>query len=270
MKEHALAIARGQDGLQMRLNLLREYLQAFALRSLHESEAFSAIAFVGGTALRFIRQLPRFSEDLDFSVYSPALYDGIEWMRKLKCDYTAAGFDVSVNWKQQKAVHTGWIRFGGLLRETGLSAHASEKLSIKVEVDANPPAGAVIEKRVITRDVTFMVSHYDLPSLMAGKLHALVARPYVKGRDWYDLLWYLSSVPPVVPNETLLQNALDQTQGKGTYRAGDWRSILLKKLDALPFERVAQDVVPFLERAEDAKLLSVPNLKLLLRQGGYP
>lgn len=267
MRDHAVALAMGRPDVHSRLNVLREYLQAFALRSLHESEAFGSIAFVGGTALRFLRQLPRFSEDLDFSRYSAQHYDGPQWMQKLKRDFASAGFDVSVTWREQKAVHTAWIRIGELLKVTGLSPHADQTLSIKVEIDTNPPDGAGIEKHVITRHLSFMVAHYDTASMMAGKTHALLARPYVKGRDWFDLLWYLTQVPPAAPNEVLLQNALDQTEGVGKHRAAAWRELLLTRLETLPFDRVAADVSPFLEHPQDAALLTRQNIVAALQRG---
>lgn len=265
MKEQALAVALAWPDTQSRLNALREYVQAFTLRSLHESEAFASIAFVGGTALRFLRQLPRFSEDLDFSVYSPVGYDGMAWMRKLKRDLLAAGFDASVSWRTQTAVHVAWIRISQLLKAVGVSPLADQKLSIKIEIDTNPPAGAGIERRVITRHLLFMVSHYDFASLMAGKTHALLCRPYAKGRDWYDLLWYLSQTPPTTPNEVLLQNALDQTQGCDRVAASQWRQQLRDRLDTLVFEQLAADVRPFLEHPRDAQLLTRENLLAALR-----
>ena len=86
MKEESLALIEGMTDPGQARNRLREYLQAFALRSFHESEAFRAVAFVGGTALRFLHNLPRFSEDLDFSLVSEAGYAGRDWMAKLKRD----------------------------------------------------------------------------------------------------------------------------------------------------------------------------------------
>ena len=265
MKDHAVSLALAQSDAQSRLNILREYVQALSLRSLHESEAFASIAFVGGTALRFLRQLPRFSEDLDFTVFAPAGYAGVNWMRKLKRDLLSAGFDASLSWREQTAVHVAWIRIGQLLKMVGLSPLPDQKLSVKIEIDTHPPAGAGIQKRVIMRHVSFAISHHDMPSMMAGKLHALLCRPYVKGRDWYDLLWYLSQMPPVTPNQVLLQNALDQTQGVGKVSAASWRDQLVTRLGTLPFGRVAEDVRPFLERPKDAQLLTRENLLAALR-----
>jgi len=138
MKEQALAVARGVADPGQRLNKLREYLQAFILRSLHESEAFKPLAFVGGTALRFLHNLPRFSEDLDFSLVAQDGYAGRDWMAKIKRDLTRAGFNPQVTWNDRKVVHTGWVRLEGILHETGLSGMPGEKLSIKLEIHWHP------------------------------------------------------------------------------------------------------------------------------------
>ncbi len=265
MKEQALALVRGVSDPGQGLNLLREYLQALILRSLHESEAFRSLAFVGGTALRFLHSLPRFSEDLDFSTVRAGSYRGSDWMAKVKRDLTLAGFDPMVTWNERRAVHASWVRVPGLLHEAGLSARPEEKLAIKLEIDTHPPAAARCERRIVTRHVTFLVQHYDLPSLLAGKLHAVLTRPYAKGRDWYDLIWYLSQVPPVAPNVPFLQAALNQTRGAGKEDARSWRALVRKRLASLDAKAIRDDVSPFLERREDAGLLTGENLLGLLR-----
>ncbi len=264
MREQALALVRGVTDPGEALNRLREYLQAHVLRSFHECEAFRPLAFVGGTALRFLHGLPRFSEDLDFSVVSAEGYDGKAWMAKAKRDLALAGFEPEVTWNDRKTVHTGWVRVAGLLHDTGLSGMPEQKLAIKVEIDTRPPAGARCERRVVTRHMTFLIQHYDLPSLLAGKLHAIISRKYAKGRDWYDLLWYLSHHPPVEPNPLLLQNALDQTQGLGRSDAHAWKSLVKARLDAFDMEALSADVRPFMERPQEAALLSRNNLLTLI------
>ncbi|VGO15236.1 hypothetical protein PDESU_03818 [Pontiella desulfatans] len=264
MKEQAIAIAASATSPAEKLNVLREYLQAFALRSLHESEAFLSLSFVGGTALRFAFNLPRFSEDLDFSLENPEAYLPLKWMKKLKNDMMLAGFDVSINWNDRKTVHAAWIKVGGILKETGLVAMADQKLSIKLKIDTRPPAGAECTKTIINRHLVFALQYHSLPSLMAGKTHALLTRKYQKGRDWYDLLWYLGKRPPLEPNMVLLQNALDQTQGAGTFNALDWRSLLEAKVRELDYLKISADVHPFLERPKEAELMTAEHYLSLL------
>jgi hypothetical protein len=264
VKEQLLELVRGATEPGQALNRMREYLQALVLRSLHECEAFRPMAFVGGTALRFLHGLPRFSEDMDFALVSAEGYAGQEWMARVKRDLALAGFDPQVTWNDRKVVHVGWVRLPGILREAGLSAMPAEKLAIKLEIDTRPPAGARYERRVVTRHVTFLLQYYDMPSLLAGKLHALITRKYVKGRDWYDLMWYLSQRPPVVPNLALLQNALDQTQGAGRRDARLWSALVRERLGRIRMTAIADDVRPFLERPQDATLLPPDNLLGLL------
>jgi len=264
MKSLALHLIAGITNHNAALNLLREYLQAFVLRSLHESEAFNSLAFVGGTALRFLHNLPRFSEDLDFSVTDCKTYDGRRYLAKVKRDLELAGFTPEITWNDRKTVHVGWVRLGGLLYEAGLASRPQQKLAIKVEIDTCPPAGALYERRVVTRHLTFFLQYYDLPSLLAGKTHALLTRKYVKGRDWYDLLWYCSLRPPLLPNVVFLQNALDQTLGHGEMCASQWREILTQKVANLDFKHVQEDVVSFLEHPQDAALLTRESFEMLL------
>jgi predicted nucleotidyltransferase component of viral defense system len=261
--ERALALAHGAADPGQALGLLREYVQALVLRSLHESEAFRPLAFVGGTALRFLHGLPRFSEDLDFSLVNADGYRGQDWMAKVKRDLALGGFSVEVTWNERKTVHAAWVRLPGLLREAGLAARPEQKLAVKLEIDTRPPPGARCERRIVTRHETFLLQYHDLPSLLAGKLHAVLTRPYAKGRDLYDLLWYLSQRPPVAPNLELLQNALDQTGGPRR-RAADWRKLVRTRLRSLDAESVARDARPFLERPRDADLLTGDNLRALL------
>jgi hypothetical protein len=157
-------------------------------------------------------------------------------------------------------VHVGWIRVAGLLEEAGLSPLPAETVAVKLEIDSRPPEGAGLERRVITRHLTFLLQHHDLPSLLAGKLHALLSRQCTKGRDWYDLLWFRSARPPVEPNLDLLQNALDQTAGPGRLEAASWRDLLRRRILALDATTLAADVRPFLARPRDADLLTRENL----------
>jgi len=267
MKEEALSLLKGLADPAEKLNLLREYVQAQSLRSLHESEAFVNLAFVGGTSLRFVYNLPRFSEDLNFALENADRYEPKVWMKKLKSDLTFAGFDVSVNWNDRSTVHKGWVKIGRLLHDARLAAMKDQKLSIKLEIDTRPPAGARSERTLITRHAMLSIRHYDLPSLMAGKVHALLSRKYAKGRDWYDLLWYLGKRPPVMPNLEQLQNALDQTQGEGAIDAVLWKHHLTESLTHLDGSALAADAGSFLEHPKEAALLTQENIRSALHSG---
>lgn len=260
MKEAALDLVSEVADPSEKLNLLREYVQAMVLRSLHESEAFVSLAFVGGTALRFIHDLPRFSEDLDFSLEKQDGYAPEEWMKKIKKDLQLSGFEAKVSWNDSSTVHKSWIKVAGLLKDAGLAAMPGQNLSIKLEIDSRPPAGSISETGIVNRHALLSLRYYDLPSLMAGKVHALITRKYPKGRDWYDLVWYRAIRPPVEPNLEHLQNALDQTQGKGEFVAANWKTAVAEKVRSLDCGVLAEDVRTFLERPQDCELLTEENI----------
>ncbi|HQL85910.1 MAG TPA: nucleotidyl transferase AbiEii/AbiGii toxin family protein [Rectinema sp.] len=261
MKHELIALARTVSDPTDRLNVVREYLQALIMRSLHESQAFRSIVFMGGTALRFLYNLPRYSEDLDFSRESADGYEPVLWMRKIKRDLSYQGYEVSVSWNATHTVHVAWVGFAGIMKEVGLSGHASEKISIKIEIDTNPPQGATMSSSIVNRHMLFAVRYHDLASLMAGKIHAILTRPFVKGRDWYDLLWYESRRPPIEPNPILLRAAMAQS---GIEDYGDWRIMIKERSAQVDFGAIASDVAPFLEHHEDARLLTRENLMSLL------
>ena len=264
MKEKALALVNNIEDPSLKLNILREYIQALILRSLHESEAFNNLSFVGGTALRFIYSIPRFSEDLDFSLEKQEGYNPEIWMKKIKTDLSLAGFNILIKWNATGTVHKAWIKIDELLKDAGLSAMKNQNLSIKFEIDTNPPEGAVCIKTILTNYVNFVVQHHDLPSLMAGKLNALLTRQYTKGRDWYDFLWYKGRRPVVEPNLKLLQNALNQYRTTNEFNAVEWKTHLFEILKEVNLKQLVEDVVPFLEYPHDAELLTLKNISLLI------
>ena len=256
MKDRALQLAKEAPSGQQR-NILREYLQAHVLYSLQSSRAFERIAFVGGTALRFLYGLHRYSEDLDFSLEHEEGYSFGRLLNRAESDLVNAGFDVTMHPHEGDPIHSAFIRLPGLLYEAGLSPHRTEKLSVKIEVDTRPPAGATTKTTMVNRYFLLALLHYDIPSLMAGKLYALLLRPYTKGRDIYDLIWYLSRPDGVDPNIRLLRNALIQTGWDGPQiRADNWREVIADKIITLDFAKIAEDVGSFLERPEDRALIT--------------
>ena len=257
MKDHLLALAAGEPDRRKKLNLVREYLQACILRSLQEAGAFAALAFQGGTALRFLYGLRRFSEDLDFSLERPEHERGLDSLAEAgKRDLVQSGYAVEVSLRVARAVQTAEIKFPGLLRETDLASERGAKLMIQIEVDTRPPAGAVLETRLVTRyfPITFRV--HDLRSCMAGKVHAVLARRWTKGRDLFDLAWYLTRPDRPSPNLVLLRNALAQTGWQGRkIDARNWRRVVRDRVQSLDWPLVVADVDPFLEDPRDRQLL---------------
>jgi hypothetical protein len=265
MREEALELSRRAKDPSDALNRLREYTQALVLRSLHDSQAFLNLAFVGGTALRFLYNLRRFSEDLDFCLVNEDGYDPAVWLRQLKTRLAQGNMDATIRWNGRTNVHKAWIRLPSLLHDAGLSPLREQNLSIKLEIDTRPPVGGHLERSLVERHRILALQHYDRPSLMAGKLHALLCRSYPKGRDWYDLLWYRAQQTPVEPNLILLQNALDQTQGAGAVDASDWKAHLVEKLSTLEIGTLLRDVSPFLEIPDERSLFERETLLAAIR-----
>jgi len=141
MKDRALQLAAEAPQGQRR-NVLREYVQAHVLYSLQSVRAFERIAFLGGTALRFLYGLHRYSEDLDFSLEHGEGYSFDRLLDRVESDLVKAGFDVTVHPHKGEPVHSAFVRVAGLLYEADLSPHRTEKLSVKIEIDTHPPAGA--------------------------------------------------------------------------------------------------------------------------------
>jgi hypothetical protein len=248
-------------------NAAREYLQARLLGALQRTGAMIPLAFHGGTALRFLYATQRYSEDLDFALEgSRERYDFRGYLRAIQTELQAEGYGSEIKVNDQKVVHSAFVRFPGLLYELGLSPHRDEVLAVKLEVDTNPPAGAGLATTVVRRHVILRLQHHDRASLLAGKLHAILQRPYLKGRDLYDLLWYLSAPDWPAPNLTLLNNALAQTGWPSpALDETSWRPAVAARLRGADWTQAVADVRPFLESGADVGLLTWDNLAQVLR-----
>ena len=266
MKDHLKGILAGRPDPNTARCLVREYLQARILQTLQDRGVFRAWAFQGGTALRLLHQLPRFSEDLDFALAAPGSpHDFRGCLQAVERVFKAEGYEIRITVNDRKTVHSAFANFAGLLSELRLSPHRSEALSVRLELDTNPPAGAGLATSIVRRHVTLRLQHHDPASLLAGKLHAVLARPYVKGRDLYDLVWYLSDRAWPAPNLEFLNNALRQTGWRGpVITAENWRATVADTVAGADWRRVLPDVRPFLERDRDADLLTKENLLALL------
>jgi predicted nucleotidyltransferase component of viral defense system len=266
MKEYLLQlVSEAQDRLHGR-HIAREYLQARILQSLQRTGAMVPLAFHGGTALRFLYQIPRFSEDLDFALeQAPDQYNFRTYLKAVRADLAAENYPVEVRVNDQRVVHSAFVRFRGLLRELGLSPHGGEVLAIKLEVDTRPPAGATLDATLVRRYALLNLQHHDKASLLAGKVHAILQRPYTKGRDLYDLFWYLSDPNWPPPNLVLLNNALKQTGWQHTpLTENNWRGAISQQLAKMDWEKAVVEVRPFLMVPGEVELLTFENLTRLL------
>ncbi|NPV14035.1 nucleotidyl transferase AbiEii/AbiGii toxin family protein [candidate division WOR-3 bacterium] len=244
-------IARREE----KVHITREFLQLLVLKILDDKGYFKNLAFVGGTALRVLYGLRRFSEDLDFSLIAKKDYDFDNLLEKVAYELTKAGFSLDIKSSTEGAVHSALLKFKDILFLLGLAHQKGQKLSIKLEIDSNPPRGWQTELSLVNKHFVFTVNHFDIPSLYATKLHACFFRKYIKGRDFYDLIWYLGK--KVLPNFELLNNAIEQTEHKRiNLNKEDFNDFLRARLARVDFARVKKDVERFIEDKNELKLLN--------------
>lgn len=264
MKETILKKARKGKTSGERLNLLREELHHLILQEVDRKEGFKKICFLGGTALRLVYGLDRYSEDLDFSVslQEKGLFSLEPLAKNISQSLKAFGINCgATQLKVVQMVHSCFFRFSDLLHETDPFFRKGQKLVVKFDVDTNPPRGAVESVSPISGEHLYKVRHYDLPSLFAGKLHAVLYRQYTKGRDLYDFLWYRGKNVEV--NGALLENAVAQTEGvKVSYTPEVLQASLKERFVRIDFEKAKQDVERFLT---DQRALSLFEKELFLK-----
>lgn len=203
---------------------LLEIIQEIALLGLWRAKFFEKAVFYGGTALRILYGLDRFSEDLDFSLLMKAPnFEMKTYHQAVVRELQSLGFDVTIEEKKkttESEVQSAFIKANtrehflriGLTAEDQKRMHSNKVLKIKFEVDTNPPLKFNINYRPLTFPGPFSVATMTLPDLFAGKMHALLFREYrgwVKGRDWYDFLWFLGQKVPL--GLTHLQERMQQT-----------------------------------------------------------
>lgn len=252
------------------LNALKEVLQELALLGLSRSDFFSKAAFYGGTALRIFYGLPRFSEDLDFSLLAPdILFDIQKYLPFVEKELNAYGFQMEVKKKQktkQSAIQSAFIKGNTLqnileITSDNVALYGLEHnalIKIKLEIDTNPPLDADFQYVNAIVPDSYRVRLYDLPSLFAGKIHAVLCREYkhrVKGRDYYDYLWYLKK--GVAVNLLHLQRRMEQSGKWDSGRILDLKALkqqLMLRFQHVDFSLAVEDVSPFIKQSEQQGL----------------
>ncbi len=240
----------------------KEILQELALYSLWRAGFFEVAAFQGGTSLRILHKLPRFSEDLDFILKQPD--QNFEWggyLDQLLKGLEEFGLQSEVLDKSQmnQNIKKALLKDNSVTNQLSLAfyqGHPDRKLNIKLEIDINPPDGSDFEHSYLDFPLDFEVCHQDPSSNFSLKIHALLCRPYLKGRDWYDFNWYVKQ--NIRPNLPHLQSALIQYgpwKGQEIEIDTDWLNhALLEKVAAIDWSEATQDVERFLSTAEKESL----------------
>ena len=253
-------------------NGIKEVVQEIVLCGLSRAGFFKEAAFYGGTALRIFYGLDRFSEDLDFSLMAPNPdFDLPRYLPALERELAAYGFNFKVE-DRAKAIDSD-IRSAflkGNTREHMLVFYADERLArsfsgndtikIKFEVDTTPPAFATFERKYRLLPIPYEVNLYDMPSLFAGKLHAVICRAWksrVKGRDLYDYVFYLSQGTPVNLrhlNARLVDSGFDGAREDMTLE--EIKDILHRRFESIDYDQARQDVLPFIKNPSALEIWS--------------
>ncbi len=242
---------------------VREILQELALFGLWRAKFFEHAAFYGGAALRIIFGLDRFSEDLDFSLLKPIpRFDLSKYVKALKEELTAFGFDVQTGIKEKTKSSEilsaflkadTWQQYLNVGIDRGIidKIQKNQVIRIKIEVDTDPPPGFMTENRFLLQPVPFPVRTYSLPDLFAGKMHAAMCREWknrVKGRDWYDVVWYVANHPELRLShleERMRQSGHLEQKEKLTEKL--FLKLYRSKVEKLDVSAAIKEVSPFIQ-----------------------
>lgn len=249
---------------------LREIIQEVALLGLWRAKFFEHAAFYGGTALRILYGLDRFSEDLVFSLLTPSPdFNLARYTASLEEELQAFGFNVRVEMVDkavESAVQSAFLKANTrnelLVIEAGEEltgqVAAGQVLKVKIEVDTDPPPGFSTQTRYLLQPIPFAVRSYSLQDLFAGKMHAILFRKWknrVKGRDWYDLVWYAANHPHL--NLVHLEQRMRQTchwSGEKSLSPVVFTDLLIEAIDRLDVNQARKDVAPFVK---DQQVLAI-------------
>jgi hypothetical protein len=249
---------------------LREIMQEIALAGLYRAGFFERAAFYGGTALRIFYGLDRFSEDLDFSLL--AVEPGFslnKYQDAIIHEFEALGMHVTIREKQKSnktnidsaflKSETIWreLVLEGIIPQSGLNQVAN--ITIKLEVDREPPLGFETEEKLLLRPFSFYVKCLTLPNLFAGKMHALLFRKWgtnVKGRDWYDMEWYIRKGVQLNLNHFVIRAKDSGDWNKDTMTEAEFRQLLAERIDQVKMDYVINDIRRFVRKPEVLEIWS--------------
>lgn len=242
---------------------LREIMQEIALAGLHRAGFFEKAAFYGGTALRIFYGLNRFSEDLDFSLLAVTPDFSLnKYLDAVLIEFESLGMQVSVREKQKTSpnnIESAFLKSETLWKELVLENIIPQNgldqkptIKIKLEVDIEPPLGFETEEKLLIKPFSFYVKCFTMSDLFAGKMHALLFRKWknnVKGRDWYDMEWYIRKGALLNIKHLLLRAQNSGDWDKTTITEEEFRELLNKKIDTVDFNRVKADISRFIPDA---------------------
>jgi len=243
------------------LNGLREVMQEVALAGLYRGGFFDKAAFYGGTCLRIFYGLPRFSEDLDFSLLVQDAEFSLEpYFKAVRDEFAALGLNVEISAKK-KTVSTG-IESAFLKSDTrqfSFAVQAEKTVKIKFEVDILPPLGFATEEKLLLQPFSFYVKCYSLPDLFAGKMHALLYRNWksrVKGRDWFDFEWYVRKGSSMNLSHFIVRAKQSGHLKTEILTVEAFHNLLEDRIEALDVAEAVKDVSRFVKDSDALKIWS--------------
>jgi predicted nucleotidyltransferase component of viral defense system len=243
------------------INGLREVIQEVALAGLYRGGFLEKAAFYGGTCLRIFYGLPRFSEDLDFSLLAPDPDFSLEpYFKAVRDEFLSLGLDVEISAKQ-KTVRTG-IESAFLKSDTrlfSLAVHTDKTVKIKFEVDTQPPLGFAAEEKLLMQPYSFYVKCFSPADLFAGKMHALLFRNWkarVKGLDWFDFEWYVRNGIPMNLSHFVIRARQIGHLHEETLSEMGFRDLLERRIDALDVASAVNDVSRFVKELDALNIWS--------------
>ena len=241
-------------------NALREIMQEIALAGLYREGFYKYTAFYGGTALRIFYGLPRFSEDMDFSLLEKNESFRLKpYLDAVVEEFSSLGLKVSISEKDkiiETAIDSAFLKSDTIWKEIQLEEAYPQlhigslpSIKIKLEVDTLPPLGFETENKLLIKPFSFYVNCFTIPCLFAGKMHALLYRKWknrVKGRDWFDFEWYVKKGVPMNLSHFEKRAGDSGDLIKPTISREDVVELLNKKIDSLDFKRVKEDIIRFI------------------------
>ena len=243
---------------QQKRNAIFEVNQQIILAGLYAGGFFESAAFYGGTCLRIVHGLQRFSEDMDFSLMAPdENFDFSKYFQPIIDAFALVGREVEITKKDKKSF--GKVESAFLKDNTDVydvTFQTEKSIKIKIEVDTCPPLNFTTEQKLLLQPHSFMTRCFTLPDLFAGKMHALVYRAWknrVKGRDWYDFEWYVRN--GVALDFAHLAERCKQFNGEDI-TPESFKDKLIERLSTADIKQVKEDVLPFVRNPRELDIWS--------------
>ena len=244
-----------------KLNAYHEVMQEVILSALQRAGFFNKAAFYGGTCLRIFYKLPRFSEDMDFSLLQTENNFSLEpYFDAIVKEFKALGREVIINKKVKKNfTHVESAFLKDTTEIYNIEFKTERTVKIKIEVDTTPPLGFATENKLLLLPYSFMTLCYTLPNLYAGKMHAMLFRNWkhrVKGRDWYDFEWYIRNNYKLNFDHLKIRALQNGYSNNEEFTIEVFKTLLREKIKNTKINLVINDVKPFIKNTSELEIWS--------------